>query len=134
MIAADLMRPPVTVTEGMSAWAALALMRENTIRHVLVVGADDGLRGVVSNRDYRKILERLRPDGTIHGLSSVMVAEIMTPAGQLVTGSLETSVREIARWIVERRIGCVPILAATGLPAGIVTQKDVIAALLRGGT
>lgn len=71
----------------------------------------DELIGILSNRDYRKILERVDPDERIHGIAAVTVAEI------------------IARLVIEKKIGCVPIVEG-GRAIGIVTQKDVLAALL----
>lgn len=129
IVARNIMRaPPETVLPTQTIWAALAIMRERDIRHLLVVRGDE-LVGVLSNRDYRRILERLGPDETIRGIGTITVAEIMTPAVQVVTALPDTPLRDIAQLVIEKKIGCVPIVAS-GRALGIVTQKDVLAALL----
>ena len=120
--------PPETVLESQTIWAALAIMREKDIRHLLVVRSDK-LIGVLSNRDYRRVLERLRPDETVRGIGTITVAEIMTPAERVVTAPPDTPLRDIARLVIEKKIGCVPILEGDRV-VGVLTQKDVLAALL----
>lgn len=120
---------PRSVPPMLSVWAALAIMREEDIRHLLVV--DQGrLVGVLSNRDFRKILEWTRPDGTLTGLRDVVVARIMTPVDRVVTVPPEASLLDVARLIIRRKIGCVPVVTDAARPCGILTQKDVMRALI----
>jgi CBS domain-containing protein len=130
--AADRMRRHVaTIAADASAWTALAIMREQSVRHLLVV-AGDRVVGVVSNRDFRRILDRTRPDGTITGVSRVRVHEIMTPVGRLVTVRPETPIVEVARLAVTHKLGCAPVMVAAGQPIGMLTVEDIMAALLHG--
>lgn len=85
---------------------------------------------MISNRDFRKILEWTRPDGTLTGLRDVVVARIMTPVDRVVTVPPETPLLDIARLIVRRKIGCVPVVTDAARHCGILTQKDVIRALI----
>jgi CBS domain-containing protein len=117
------------VAADLSVWSALAIMGAQDVRHLLVVDGDR-LVGVLSNRDYRKILEWTRPDGTIKNVHGVTVSRIMTPANRLVTVDPEAPLLDIARLIATRKIGCVPVVAESGRPVGILTQKDVMAALI----
>jgi acetoin utilization protein AcuB len=123
-------RDPVTVPPDARILSALAIMRNWGVRHLLVV-EDDRLVGVLSNRDYRKVLERVGPDGTIRGVHDVTVAEIMTPGEQVITAAPETPLREVAALVVSRGIGCLPLVDPAGRPVGILSQKDVLAGLLR---
>lgn len=116
------------VPPDLSVWSALAVMREHDIRHLLVV-EDELLAGVLSNRDYRRLLERIEPDGTIRGLDGVCVRDIMTPAYRLVAAGTDTTLLDAAELIVRRRIGCLPVVDDRGRPVGILTQKMLLASL-----
>jgi acetoin utilization protein AcuB len=122
-------KEPRSVPPDLNVWAALATMREEGIRHLLVT-EHEALVGVVSNRDYRKILERAHPDGTVRNVFQITVSSIMTPADRVVTVRPETSLLDVAHLIVTRKIGCVPVVDDQNRPVGILTQKDVMAALL----
>ena len=63
-------------------------------------------------------------------MPSITVGEIMSPTTELVTGTPDMSLREVARTMVWRKIGCLPILDGDGRPLGILTQQDVMVALL----
>lgn len=113
----------------LSVWAALAMMRQEDIRHLLVMDGER-LVGVISNRDYRRILERAGPGGDVRGIFDVTVSEIMTPGRALVTVRPDTPILDVARLIATRKIGCLPVVDASGRPVGLLTQKDVMTALL----
>jgi CBS domain-containing protein len=119
-----------SIEPGARALDALSMMRQSGIRHLLVVEAGR-LVGVLSTRDFRKILEWARPDGQVPNVSVTSVAELMTPRERLVTGTPETPLVEVARHLADRKIGCLPILDASGRPVGILTTTDVIRALAR---
>jgi len=118
-----------SVPPSLSVWSALAIMRQEDIRHLLVMEGER-LVGVVSNRDYRRILERARPDGSVQHIPDLRVTEIMTPQGQLVTARPDTPMLDVATLIIARKVGCIPVLDARDRPIGILTQKDVLAALV----
>lgn len=118
-----------SVPPSLSVWSALAIMRQEDIRHLLVMEGER-LVGVVSNRDYRRILERARPDGSVQHVPDLKVTEIMTPEDQLVTARPDTPMLDVAKLITARKVGCIPVLDARDRPIGILTQKDVLAALV----
>ncbi len=120
-----------TTTPGAAVIQVLAIMRSEDVRHLLVV-QDGALVGVLSNRDYRRIIERADAAGTIRNVGAVTVAEIMTPATTLIVRPPDTPLDELARLMVTKKIGSVPIVEASGRPVGIVTQKDVLSALIGG--
>lgn len=124
-------RDPKTVTPDDDAWTALAIMRAERIRH-LVVASGGRLVGVLSNRDYRAILNRVRPDGSIASVAAT-VREIMTDEERLVTVRAETSLTDAAALIIGRGIGCLPVVEPGGRIVGIVTQADLLRVALGGG-
>ena len=58
----------------------------------------------------------------------VTVREVMTEAP--VTATVDTSLRDAAQSVVDHRIGCVPIVDADGRLDGILTETDLIRALV----
>lgn len=117
------------VAPDTSAAAALELMRDTGARHLAVLDGTD-LRGVVSNGDYRKLLERTPPDETMPRLAEVTVAEIMTPRERLVTARPNVSLALAARLMIAKGIACLPILDRFGRLVGLLHQEDVVVALL----
>ncbi len=130
--AADAMTAdPPTVAPTMTIWAALARMRQDDIRHLLVVGERGELLGVLSNRDYRRVLERADARGTISRLHEIPVSDVMTPLPRIVSAHPETPLLEVCRLMVDKRIGCVPIVDARDRPLGLVTEHHVMQELAR---
>lgn len=130
MTAGDVMTTAVkTVGPDATIWTALAIMRDGDIRHLPVV--DDKIVGVLSNRDYRRVLERADGEGSVRGVFTIKVAEIMTPAARLTTGHRDTPLSNIAQLMTMKKVGCVPIVDAEHRLVGLITQKDVLQALVR---
>lgn len=103
--------PVVTVSPSESARAALELIRRRKFRHLPVV-QDGTLVGILSDRD----LMSADPEKRVSGLMSTRV----------LTATEDTEIREAARIMSERRIDSLPVLAADGRLAGIVTSTDLL--------
>lgn len=105
MVAQDIMvRNLPAVNPTMTVWDALSLMRGADLRHLPVTDDDVCLQGVLSNRDFRRLLDFLDAEGR--------VSEIMTKVPQVITAHPETPLVNIAQIIAMRRVGCVPIVDA----------------------
>ena len=126
-----MVRNPQTVTPSTTVWAALALMRQGDLRHLPVVDDDGRLRGILSNRDFRRLLDFLDPEGRIPHVRDIAVSEIMTKTPHVITVHPDTPVVNIAQLMVLRKVGAMPIVDAQGRVVGILTQKDVLRELLR---
>lgn len=108
------MTTPVTTVSAEAPHHEISrLMYDHGYHHLPVVSATGTLIGMVSDRD---ILRREPSDVTARSLMSERV----------LTASLDTSIREIARVMVTERIGSVPLLGAHGAIEGIVTRSDVL--------
>lgn len=130
MTVRDVMSSEVgTVSPDLDIWGALAIMRQSGFRHLVVVNKGK-LVGLVSNRDYRKVLESIRPDGTIAGVFKTPVSRIMTPGDKMITIGPDASVLEAARAMVDKKIGSLPVLDGDARVVGILTQRDVMGALV----
>jgi CBS domain-containing protein len=126
-----MVRDPQTVAPSTTVWAALALMRQGDLRHLPVVDDDGTLRGILSNRDFRRLLDFLDPEGRIPHVRNIVVSEIMTKMPQVITAQPDTPVVDIAQLMVMRKVGAMPIVDAQRRVVGILTQKDVLRELLR---
>jgi CBS domain-containing membrane protein len=109
------------------------IMRLGRIRHLPVLD-DDGkqLVGIVSQRDlFRGALAQALGYGA-HAqrkmLETLLVKEVMTI--DLITTTPDTPLVEAARILMERKIGCLPVVA-DGRLAGILTEADFVALVAR---
>ena len=125
---------PVSIEPGASALAALDLMAAHAIRHLPVAESDGRVIGVVSLDDLRAAfpvpisLQRPPSADERPGLQEIAVGEVMTWGP--VTISADDDLADAARRMVERRIGCRPVLDEAGALAGIVTETDLLEALV----
>ena len=123
----DIMATEV-VTLGRNDTLQLAkdIMALGRIRHFPVV--DEGeVVGVVSQRDlFRASLGSVMKYGEKAErsfLDTVAVKEVMS--GPPMTISPDVSIKEAARLMVERKIGCLPVVAEWKL-VGLVTETDLL--------
>ena len=111
------------------------LMNLGRIRHLPVLD-DDGeeLIGIVSQRDlFRGALAQAIGYGQ-HArrklLETLVVKEVMTT--ELTTTTPETSLTEAAGVLMEKKIGCLPVVE-NGRLVGILTEADFVALYARKG-
>lgn len=102
------------------------IMRLGRIRH-LPVEADGRVVGILSQRDlFRAALSSMLQLGRTaehEFLARVPVAAAMTPAP--FTTAPDTSVRTAVRLMLDRRIGCLPVLEHDRL-VGLVSETDCL--------
>jgi CBS domain-containing protein len=108
-------RPAVTVRQDADFQKALALMQEKKLRRLPVVDADDQLVGIVVERDLLVAAMRYLQ-------SRVEIGEVMTR--NVVTVGPDTDLNEVARTMLERRIGGLPVVEH-GRLVGIITESDI---------
>jgi acetoin utilization protein AcuB len=124
----DLMtRRPVTITPETPIGPALAVMREQEIRHLPVVEPDGRLVGIVTDRDLRQAsLARL------HALRErdrdLTVQDVMTWA--VITTGPDVPVAHAVAAMYERRIGSLPVVEQ-GRLVGILTEQDLLRDLMK---
>lgn len=107
---------------------ARALMLEQRIRHVPIVDDVGNLVGLLTKHDVLAVsistlaeVENAVRDELEEGIpiSEVMITDLMV-------GYLTTSLREAARFMLEQKHGCLPILSADQKLAGILTEADFV--------
>ena len=109
------------------------IMQLGRIRHLPVLDDDaEQLVGIVSQRDlFRGALARALGYGQ-HAqrkvLDALLVKEVMST--DVLTTTPDTPLVEAARVLMERKIGCLPVVEAGHL-VGIVTEADFVAIVAR---
>lgn len=128
MRVADLMqREVVTLEPTEPLELAEDIMRLGRIRHFPVVSRDGVLVGVISQRDlYRAgLCSLLEQDAAeISARRAVDVREVMT--ADVVTIGQEASARRAVAILLERNIGCLPVVDDTQRLVGIITETDCL--------
>jgi CBS domain-containing protein len=108
-------RPAVTVRQDAEFQKALALMQEKKLRRLPVVDDDGRLVGIVVERDLLVAAMRYLQ-------SRVEIGDIMTR--NVVTVSPDADLVDVARTMLERKIGGLPVVE-DGRLVGIVTERDI---------
>ena len=103
------------------------VMKQKRIRHLPVLDEDGGLAGILSQRDlFHGALVRALGYGASQQerlLALLVVKEIMET--EVVTTTPGTSLADAARTMVERKIGCLPVVSEDRL-VGILTEGDFV--------
>jgi CBS domain-containing membrane protein len=102
-------------------------MRLGRIRHLPVLDDDGALAGIVSQRDlFHSGLLRALGYGS-HARDKVLEHSLIKEAMKtdVVTTTPETALRDAASVMLERKIGCLVVLAA-GKVVGILTEADFV--------
>jgi CBS domain-containing membrane protein len=108
------------------------IMRLGRIRHLPVLDEDGQLAGIVTQRDlFRGALAKALGYGERAQrqlMDTLVVKEVMT--SEVITTTPDTLLADAAQVLVERKIGCLPVIEA-GRLLGIITEGDFVALATR---
>lgn len=120
-------RDVVTLDRNDKLLVADDLMRLGRIRHLPVVDEEGRLAGIVSQRDlfHSGLIKALGygSHAQRQALDMVVVKEAMR--AEVVTTTPDTPLRDAAKLMLERKIGCLVVLDGSQL-AGILTESDFV--------
>jgi CBS domain-containing protein len=123
----------VTLAAGDRLDLADDVMRLARLRHIPVL-EDGRVVGVVTHRDLlaASLSKALAfdPQARRTFMRSVDVGEVMSR--DPVTVAPDASLREAARLMIGRRIGCLPVVKPDGTLVGLVTETDLLRAAFLG--
>ena len=130
----DLMSHPVRTLERNDILSnADSVMNNERIRHLPVLDEAGRLVGIISQRDlFLNALVRALGYGTMardRSFRSIAVKEVMTE--DVVTTTPETPITAAAQMMVDRKIGCLPVVESNTL-VGILSESDIVSAVARG--
>ena len=121
---AHIMTPQLAlITATTTAGEAGALMVASRLRHLPVVDEGGALVGILSDRDLRGPLVGGGDERPAPHVDS-LVGALMTR--DVVTAGPDDELGAVARVMVDRRVGAVPIVGADRRPVGIVSVVDVL--------
>ncbi|MCB1197201.1 MAG: CBS domain-containing protein [Bdellovibrionota bacterium] len=127
MKVSDIMTTNVfTLTSDRHADLAEDVMNWQRIRHIPIVNASDILVGLVTHRDLLntaiKAIQQY-DETSRESLRHVAIDSMMKT--NVVTVSPDTDVREAASIMINKKIGCLPVVQSNKL-LGIVTEADFL--------
>ena len=114
-------RAPITIRDDTEYWKASETMQEKDLHHIPVVNESNKVVGILTRRD-------LKIAAMHFGEAQVAVSEVMhSPVVTIASGEL---LAEAARQMIDNRIGGLPVLDANGKIVGILTETDLLRALI----
>ena len=114
-------RAPITVRDDMDYWKASEIMHEKDLHHIPVVNQEEKVVGMLTLRD-------LKIAAMHFGEAHVDVAEVMH--SPVITVAPDETLVTAARQMVDHRIGGLPVLDGDGQTVGILTETDLLRALI----
>ena len=106
-----------------------SVMELGRVRHLPVIDAAGRVVGIVSNRDLLEAsltsVLALEPAQRRAFLHSVRVAEVMTR--HVETIAPDALLVSAANRMLSHRIGCLPVVDASGSMIGLLTESDLLA-------
>jgi acetoin utilization protein AcuB len=112
---------PITIRDDTVYWEAFDIMREKDLHHIPVVNEDNSVVGILTRRDLQISAQHFRE-------APVEVSEVMhSPVVTISPGQL---LSEAAKQMMNNRIGGLPVLDTNGQMVGILTETDLLRALI----
>ena len=112
---------PVTIRDNTVYSKAFNIMQEKDLHHLPVVNEKNEIVGILTRRDLQIAAQHFRE-------APVEVSDVMhTP---VVTISPDEPLLEAARQMIDKRIGGLPVLDDNGKMVGILTETDLLRALI----
>ena len=105
---------PLTLPETATIGEALKVMRENRIGGIPIVGSDQKLAGILTNRDLRFERNNRRP-----------VSEVMT-RNNLITAPEGTDLKKAEKILQQYKIEKLPVVNRSGKLIGLITYRDIL--------
>jgi len=126
--------PAVVVPDTSPLPQARQLMRERRIRRLPVVDVAGQLVGIVTEGDINRISDSpatdVRDFNLYHQVHDLPVRQFMTRL--VVVAAPDTPIMEVARLLLEHRIGGVPVVKG-GQVVGVITESDLFRLLVAQG-
>lgn len=116
----------VTLSADSKLGFANDIMYLGRIRHLPVVNGKE-IVGILTQRDlYKASLTSIVTNWNENKvfLDSVKVAEMMTK--DVITISSDTFIEDAAQMMIDKKIGCLPVVEDKNILVGLITETDVL--------
>jgi CBS domain-containing protein len=128
-------RPAINAPATMTLPEARQLMRERRIRRLPVVDAAGRLVGIVTEGDINRVSDShvtdVRDYNLYHRVADLPIGEIMTR--EVVTVTPDTLIMDVARRLLDHRIGGVPVVQGEQI-VGVITESDLFRMIVSAQT
>jgi CBS domain-containing membrane protein len=118
----------VTLKESESLETAREVMTERRLRHIPVLNEDSELVGLLTLRDVVaasvSALAGIDEDEQHEIDACIPISAVMNREPAVVEE--DTSLREAGQYMVDNKLGCLPVVSANGV-VGIITDADFVA-------
>jgi len=112
---------PITIRDETVYWEAFDTMREKDLHHIPVVNEDNSVVGILTRRDLQIAAQHFKE-------APVEVSEVMhSPVVTISPGEL---LSVAAKQMIDNRIGGLPVLDTNDQVVGILTETDLLRALI----
>jgi acetoin utilization protein AcuB len=112
---------PITLRDDTVYWEAFEIMREKDLHHIPVVNESNVIVGILTRRDLQISAQHFKE-------APVKVSEVMhSPVVTISAGEL---LSEAAKQMIDNRIGGLPVLDTNDEVVGILTETDLLRALI----
>ena len=131
-VSKSMTREVVTIEKESGIFEAYEKMKQNRIRHLPVVDAQDRLIGMVTDRDIRSVMPyELFKDPDLQKIeentvADMQIGDVMTT--QPVHISPTSTIQDALLLFEEMRIGALPVVDDDGLLLGIISVRDLLRA------
>ena len=112
---------PITIRDDTVYWKAFDIMKEKDLHHIPVINENNAVVGLLTRRDLQIAAMHFKE-------AQVEVSEVMhSPVVTISPGEL---LSEAAKQMIDNRIGGLPVLDTNGQIVGILTETDLLRALI----
>lgn len=112
---------PITIRDDTDYWKAFEIMQEKDLHHIPVFDENDKVVGILTRRDLKIAAMHFKE-------SPVEVSAVMH--SPVVTIAPDELLSEAARKMIDHRIGGLPVLDENDHIVGILTESDLLRALI----
>ena len=123
----------ITVDPEAGIFDAQELMHANDIRHLPVVGRDNTLVGIVTDRDIRSALpysffKKSLEESEKAKIAELCVKDIMSP--DPISISPTYTIQDALMVIQDSKVGALPVVDREGKVSGIISVRDLLRAFI----
>jgi acetoin utilization protein AcuB len=127
ILARDIMSSPVvTLPLTASLSQAWDVVHSKRFRHIPILGADDSLVGILSDRDLLRGTMEAFLSGTTWSTKQVESPIRNLVSHPVLVAAPDAELRAIARVLLEERIGALPIVSEAEGLVGMITRSDIL--------
>ena len=113
-------REVVCMTEADTIFAAWGKMKSHRIRHIPILDDNGRISGILSDRDIINAFAEMAGQQDMYAA----LKDYMSIKPYCCTA--KSTVKEVARILIERKIDSAPVIDENGFVTGIVTSTDFI--------